>query len=335
LYILKGIFSRVIVVLGVSLLVFVLTRVVPSDPVAYMLGPRATPASIEQVKKELKLDLPIPIQYIQYIKRILFEKKLGMSLIERKDVFDIVKERLPATIELVIFAMSIAIVLGIPLGVLSATHKNTFIDQFSRVFTVSGVSIPAFWSGIMLQLLLGYGLSLLPLVGRIDGIPPHHITGLYLFDSLITLNFSAFFDSLRHIILPALVLSFSPLANFTRMLRVNMLDELTKNYIVVYRCSGISENVIVWKYMLKNAFSSTLTMIGLLTGFMLGGAFVVEKVFAWPGLARFGTDAIFNNDYNGMVGVVIIFSSAFVIINFVIDILYSYLDPRIRLRGVE
>jgi len=322
----------VLVVLGVSLLVFVLTRVVPSDPVAYLLGPRATKASIEQVKKELKLDLPIPIQYIQYIKGIFFERKLGISLIERRDVFDIVKERLPATIELIIFAMLIALVLGIPLGVISAIYKNTFIDQFSRVFTVAGVSIPQFWSGIMLQLLLGYGLSLLPLVGRIEGIPPHHITGLYLFDSLITLNFSAFFDSLYHIILPALVLSFSPLANFTRMLRVNMLDELTKNYIVVFRCSGISENTIVWKYMLKNAFSSTLTMIGLTTGFMLGGAFVVEKVFAWPGLARFGTDAIFNNDYNGMIGVIITISLVFVIINFVIDILYTYLDPRIKLR---
>lgn len=322
----------VAVVLGVSLLVFILTRVVPSDPVAYVLGPRATPASIEQLKKELKLDLPIPIQYIQYIKEIFFERKLGMSLIERRDVFGIVKEKLPATIELIIFAMLIAIVLGIPLGVISAIYKNTFIDHFSRIFTVTGVSIPQFWSGIMLQLLLGYGLSLLPLVGRINGIPPHHITGLYLFDSLITLNFSAFFDSLRHIILPALVLSFSPLANFTRMLRVSMLDELTKNYIVVFRCSGIPENIIVWKYMLKNAFSSTLTMIGLITGFMLGGAFVVEKVFAWPGLARFGTDAIFNNDYNGMVGVITTISLVFVIINFVIDILYTYLDPRIKLR---
>ena len=250
----------VAVVLGVSLLMFILTRVVPSDPVAYVLGPRATPASIEQLKKELKLDLPIPIQYIQYIKEIFFERKLGMSLIERRDVFDIVKERLPATIELIIFAMLIAIVLGIPLGVISAIYKNTFIDHFSRIFTVTGVSIPQFWSGIMLQLLLGYSLSLLPLVGRINGIPPHHITGLYLFDSLITLNFSAFFDSLRHIILPALVLSFSPLANFTRMLRVSMLDELTKNYIVVFRCSGIPENIIVWKYMLKNAFNLNLIL---------------------------------------------------------------------------
>jgi peptide/nickel transport system permease protein len=252
--------------------------------------------------------------------------------VEKRDVLEIIREKFPASIELILVSFLIAVILAIPLGVGSAIHRNGLTDHFNRVLALFGVSFPQFWSGLMLQLLFGYVLGFLPITGRISGPPPDSITRLYLLDSLLTLNFQAFWDALLHIILPAFVLSLGPLANITRLIRANMIDELGKDYINVSKAIGIHQMIISYKYMLRNAFSSSLTMIGFLIPLMLGHGFVVEKVFAWPGIARFGADAILANDFNGVVGVTLVICVAFVTVNFIVDELYGVLDPRIKVK---
>jgi peptide/nickel transport system permease protein len=202
----------------------------------------------------------------------------------------------------------------------------------SRIFAFAGVSLPRFWIGIMFQIALAYSLGLLPITGRISGDPPTHITGLYLLDSLVTRDFPAFMDSFRHILLPSITLSLSPLAQITRLIRASMIEQLRKDYTVVSRIIGMPENLNIYKYMLKNAFTATLTVIGLLFGWMIGNAFVVEQVFSWPGMARYGVNSVLRNDFNAVVGVTLVIGVGYVLINFIVDLLYGYLDPRIRLK---
>jgi len=330
-YLIKRLFYGVFVLIGLSILMFFLVRVMPGDPLRLVLGPMATEDQVELLKHQMGLDRPIHIQYIKYIESICFKGELGMSLVERRDVSDIIADKLPATVELVLVAVFIAVVVAIPLGVAAATHRNGLIDYLGRILALSGVSLPQFWVCLLFQLAFGFFLNLLPLTGRITGSPPIHITGLYLFDSIVTLNFRAFADSAAHIIGPAFVLSLSPLANVTRLVRASMIDELHKDYALMSKASGIPEILIHYKYVLKNAFSSALTMIGFLIPLMIGSAFVVETVFAWPGIARFGADSIINNDFNGVVGVALVVGASFVIINIIVDALYAVLDPRIRL----
>ena len=321
----------ILVLVGVSMLMFCLVRVIPGDPIATALGPMADEEARQKMRRQMGLDRPIPVQYVLYVKGIL-RGKFGISLVENRDVLEIIREKLPATIELILVSFTIAIVAAIPLGVISALHRNSVIDHLNRVTALFGVSFPQFWTGIMVQLLFGYVLGVLPITGRISGAPPESITGLYLVDSLLTLNLWAFWDSLVHIAAPAFILSLSPLANVTRLIRANMIDEMAKDYIDIASATGIHKTMISYKYMLRNAFSSALTMIGFLIPLMLGTAFVVEKVFAWPGIARFGADAIVSNDFNGVVGVTLIICLAFVIVNFIVDELYGVLDPRIKLQ---
>ncbi|MCK4417874.1 MAG: ABC transporter permease [Candidatus Latescibacteria bacterium] len=321
------------VLIGLSMLIFLLARVMPGDPARLALGPEATEEQVQQLRYELGLDQPIYIQYQMFVKGLL-KGKLGMSLETKRDVSEDLLQRFPATFELVAVAITIAVLAGIPLGIISALRKDRVIDQFSRLFAFAGISFPRFWIGIMFQIAFAYSLGLLPLAGRI-GIgsePPTHVTGLYLIDSLITLNFSAFRESLKYIILPAITLSLSPLGQVTRLIRASMIEQLNRDYTIVSRTIGMPENLNIYKYMLKNAFTSTLTVIGLVFGWMLGSAFVVEQVFAWPGMARYGVNAAVRNDFNAIVGVVLVIGLGYLLINFLVDLLYGYLDPRIRLK---
>lgn len=331
MYFLRRLIYMFLVLVGVSMLMFALVRVIPGDPIALVLGPNATKEDIEKMRREMALDRPIHIQYLQYVQGI-WDGHLGLSLVEKRDVMDVIREKFPATLELILVAMSIAIVASIPLGVIAALHRGGGWDHLNRLLALFGVSFPHFWSGLMFQLLFGSLLALTPLTGRISGQPPADLTGFYLLDSLLTLDLKALRDSLLHIIGPAVILCLGPLANITRLIRANMIDESAKDYIAVSQATGMSRAVIWYKYMLRNAFSSSLTTIGFLIPLMLGSAFVVEKVFAWPGLARFGADAIIANDFNGIVGVTLVICLAFVVVNLVIDLLYEVLDPRIRLQ---
>lgn len=331
MYFIQRLIYMILVVVGVSILMFFLVRVIPGDPIALALGANATQEDIEKMRHEMDLDQPIYVQYARYAQGVFYEGKLGMSLIEKRDVMDIVREKLPATLEVVLVAIILAMLISIPLGVTAALNQGGGWDHFNRLLALFGVSFPQFWAGLMFQLFFGFLLDLTPLTGRIGGSPPTDITGFYLIDSLLTVNWPAFQDSFIHIIGPALILSLGPLANITRLIRANMIDEMSKDYITVSQAIGISRVIIRYKYMLRNAFSSSLTMIGFLIPLMLGSAFVVEKVFAWPGMARFGADAIIANDFNGVVGVTLVICLAFVVVNLAIDFLYEVLDPRIRL----
>jgi peptide/nickel transport system permease protein len=322
---------HVFVLVGVSILMFFLVRVIPGDPIANVLGPMATKETVEKMRHEMGLDRPIYIQYLYYVKGIA-RGDLGMSLVEQRPIATIIKEKLPATAELVLLSIALAVILAIPLGVNSALHSNKFTDHINRIIALFGLSFPQFWIGIMLQLLFGYALAYLPLTGRISGAPPDPITGFYLIDSVLTVNFRAFWDSFIHILMPTIVLCLGPLATITRLIRANMIDQMNKDYINISRATGMPKPLISYKYMLRNAFSSALTMIGFLIPLMLGTAFVVEKVFAWPGIARYGADAILSNDFNGVVGVTLVISLVFVIVNFAVDELYGVLDPRIRMK---
>jgi peptide/nickel transport system permease protein len=327
---LRRLLNMLIVVLFVSLMMFVLVRVLPGDPVGAALGEGATTEQVEKFRVQMGMDKPLPVQYAVYL-RGLFDGHFGVSLIETRDVGDIVWERLPATLELVLCSLFLAIVLGVPLGILAATHRNGPVDQLSRLWSLTGVSFPQFWAALMLQLLLGAALALLPITGRLSGPPPAHITGLYLLDALLTGNGQAFGDALRHLISPTLVMAVGPLAQITSMVRSAMLDELGKPYVSYSQAVGMPRFLINYKYALRNAFSSTLTLIGFLFPLMIGGAFIVEKVFAWPGIARFGADSILANDYNAIVGVTLVVCLFVVAVNFITDELYVALDPRIRL----
>ena len=321
----------VLVLFGISLLIFFLARVMPGDPARLALGPEATQEQVQALRHRLGLDRPLYTQYYVFVKGLL-KGELGMSLVTKRDVSKDLIQRLPATLELVVVAMAIAVLAGIPLGVLSALHKDRTIDQLSRIFAFAGVSLPRFWIGIMFQIAFAYSLGLLPITGRITGDPPAHITGLYLLDSLLTRDFPAFMDSFKHILLPSITLSLSPLAQITRLIRASMIEQLRKDYTVVSRIIGMPENLNIYKYMLKNAFTATLTVIGLLFGWMIGNAFVVEQVFSWPGMARYGVNSVLRNDFNAVVGVTLVIGVGYVLINFIVDLLYGYLDPRIRLK---
>jgi peptide/nickel transport system permease protein len=327
---LRRVLNMLVVLLFVSLLMFVLVRVLPGDPVGAALGDGATKEQVEKFRAQMGMDKPLQVQYLVYLRGLL-DGHFGVSLVEPRDVGDIVWERLPATLELVLCSLMLAIIVGVPLGILAATHRNGPVDQVSRLSSLAGVSFPGFWAALMMQLLLGASLALLPITGRIAGPPPQDVTGLYLVDALLTGNFAAFADAGRHLIAPTIVLAVGPLAQITSMVRSSMLDELGKPYVAFSQAVGMPRFLINYKYALRNAFSSTLTLIGFLFPLMIGGAFVVEKVFAWPGIARFGADSILANDYNAIVGVTLVICLFVVVVNFVTEELYVALDPRIRL----
>lgn len=327
-FIIKRVLQMVPVLIGLSILIFFLTRIIPGDAVRLALGPQATEEQIAAMQEKLGLNDSIIIQYFNYMKG-LFQGDWGYSLRTSRNVFDDLIATFPATFELTTVALLIAIILGVPLGVISAIRKDKWADQFSRIFGLTGVAMPRFWLGIMLQIVFAYWLSLFPIIGRGE-IELTTITGMRLFDSLITLNFPAFIDSLKHIILPAIALSVGAMAQIMRLTRANMLEQLNKDYILASKAYGLPRNTIVYKYMLKNAFTSTLTIIGLTYGFLIGNAFLVEAVFGWPGMAQYGIQAVIYQDFNAIVGITLVIGLVFAVANLIVDILYSYLDPRIK-----
>ncbi len=330
-YLLRRLLHIIPALVGLSILIFLLSRVVPGDPARLALGPDATAEQVEQLRREMGLDRPLVEQYVRYVGG-LFRGDFGFSLRTRRNVAQDIREFLPATVELTTVAMVIAVGVGMPLGVLAAVHKDRTADHVSRLLALGGVALPRFWVAILLQLLFAYYLGILPTIGR-GPAPPVRITGLYLVDSLLVLNVPAFLVALKHIILPAVALSLGSLAQIARLVRANMIEEMRRDYALAARSYGLPERVIIFKYVLKNAFSSALTVIGLSYGFLLGNAFLVETVFAWPGLAFYGVDSLLFKDLNAVVGVTIVVGVAFAVVNLLVDIAYGYLDPRIRYEG--
>ena len=319
-------------IVGLSVLIFGISRVIPGDPVRLALGPEASEQQIEALRTEMGLDQPLPVQYLDWLVGVI-QGDWGMSLRTNNNVFSDIVARLPATFELTAVTLFFAVLLAIPFGVVAGTNKDRWQDHASRITALFGVSMPRFWVAIVLQIIFVVSLGLLPLSGRLsDGVtPPPTVTHLYLVDSLIAGQIGVFLDAATHLVLPAFALGLATLAQVMRLIRSDMIDEQRKDYVLAARAYGLPNNLIEYKYMLRNAFTSSLTVIGLAFGFLLGNAFLVEIVFAWPGMARYGVQAILYQDFNAIVGVTIVVGIGFVTANFVVDLLYGYLDPRVRL----
>ena len=331
-YLARRLIMIVFTILGLSILIFFIARVLPGDPARLALGPEASEAQVERLRELLGLNKPLYIQYFDYVLRLI-QGDWGLSLLTwRNTLYDIL-DRLPASIELTTIALGFAVIVGVPIGVLAGVNKDKKTDYISRTFALTGLSFPRFFVGILLQVFVYFCVAQFldwPISGRIGTKPPVRITGFYLIDSLITGNLRAFVSAVQHIVLPAFTLSLASIAQIARLTRAGIIEQYRKDYILQAKALGIPENLIIYKYMLKNAFTSVLTIIGLLYGFLIGNAFMVETVFVWPGLGYYGVRALLFKDLNAIVGVVITIGIIYAFVNLIVDLLYGYIDPRIR-----
>lgn len=329
-YVLRRLLLIIPLVLGITLMTFTISHLVPGDPARLAAGLHASTESVEALRRRLGLDKPLYIQYYLYLERLL-HGDLGTSIMTRRPVLEDIILRWPGTIELTTSAIIIILLLGIPLGVFSATNKDKPLDHISRIFSLIGVSIPSFWLALLAQLFFCKLLGIFPLGYRIDpNIELRRITGFNLIDSLITFNIQAFTNSFLHIILPSFVLAFQGLATIQRVLRSSMLDALTQDYIKMARAKGLQERRVIYKHALRNSLIPVVTVAGLMYGGMLGGTFIIESIFSWQGLGRYGAQAIMNLDFPAIMGVTIMYTLIFAFVNLIVDILYAALDPRIR-----
>ena len=336
-YILKRLLLVVLVVFGVVTISFFLSNVIPGDPATMWAGDRATAEQIEAAREELGLDRPLIIQYLTYMKKLV-KGDLGISIRTRRQVTEEIATRYAATFELVTTALLISLTIGIPLGILSAVRRNKLIDHVSRIIAISGVALPIFWLGMILQLLLHGGLELFPLQGRISSRvwadhPITDFTGLYVLDSLVTGNWTALLSVIHHMALPAITMALAGLAMITRMSRSSMLEVLKEDFIQTAQAYGVSRRMILYKYALKNALIPTVTIVGIIYGFMLGGSVVVESIFDWPGLGFFIVLSVSTSDYPAIMGSTLVFSLTFILIVLITDLLYFAIDPRIKIPG--
>jgi peptide/nickel transport system permease protein len=318
------------VLLGVSIVVFFMVRLIPGDPAQIMLGQQATQAQVQQVRENMGLDKPIIIQYGLFLKDAL-RGDLGDSTVTGRPVTTELMVRLPATFELTAFAMLIAVLVGVPVGVISAVKQYSLLDKTTSVLALTGISMPIFWLAMILVVIFGVNLELLPFPGRLDpttGITA--ITGLVLVDSLLTLNFAGFWDGLLHLIMPALALATIPMAVVMRMTRSSMLEIMNEDYVRTARAKGVVPWRVIVKHALRNAMLPTITVIGLQVGLLMGGAIITETIFSWPGIGLYTYTSISSRDYASIQGVVLYGALLFVLINLLVDILYAVLDPRVR-----
>lgn len=334
-FIIRRLAGAIFVLIGVSVITFALARVVPSNAAALYIGPRARPAEIERVEEELGLNKPLPVQYVVYMQSVL-RGDLGTSIGSKRPVMQELTERLPATLELLLAGMLLAILFGIPLGVISASRQGKSSDLVVRVVSIVGVSVPAFALGLVLQFIFFRSLDWLPLSGRIDSdmrfVSPVELkTGFYLIDTAVTQNWVAFKDAFWHLILPAVTLAAYPMALIARMTRSTMLEVLTQDYIRTAKAYGIKDRFIIYVYALKNAIGPTLTVVGLTFAFAITGTFFVEIIFNWPGLGLFTVRSLLNLDYPAIMGITLFGAVMYVTINLLVDLLQAWVDPRITL----
>ncbi len=315
---------------GVSLLTFALSRLVPGDPARLAAGAQATPEMYEQIRREFGLDQPLPAQYWTYVTGLL-QGDWGRSILSRRPVAEDLATYWPATLELVLVAMTIAVAIGVPLGVLAAVRSDRPADQVSRLVALLGVSVPAFWLAVLLQLFFGLRLGWLPVSGRLPALtdPPSHLTGLYLVDSLVTGHWDTAGAATRQILLPALTLSFPALATIMRFTRASLLETLGQDYVRTARAKGLVERGVVLRHALRNALSPTLTMIGLSFGWSMGGSVLVETVFDWPGIGLYATKSALTLDFMPIMGIALLYGVVFSLVNIAVDLSYGLLDPRI------
>jgi peptide/nickel transport system permease protein len=319
------------VLLGVSFATFALTHILPGNPVAKIVGPYVSPAQRRVVAHQLGLDRPFYDQYLTYVRKVL-HGDLGVSLTTGQSVAGDLSQRLGATVELMTTALVIALAVAIPLGVLAAVRRNTWVDAVAHVIAVSGISVPIFWSGIMLSYLLFYKLGIAsPPVGRIDpGLsPPRTITGLYVVDSTLTGNWAVLRSAINHVWLPAAVMGFSVMAPIMRIVRQGMVEALASPPLLALRSLGVSRRSLL-KHALKNALLPVITMTAVVYGYLLGGSVLIESIFSWPGMGLYAYNAISASDFLAVQGFILYATTIYVIVYFVSDVLYLAADPRVR-----
>ncbi|KLU66951.1 dipeptide transport system permease protein DppB [Desulfosporosinus acididurans] len=329
-YIIKRLLMLIPVLLGVSIIVFLIMRVFSPDPAPIVLGQHATQQAVAAWRQVNGLNDPIYLQYYHYLTGAL-TGNLGTSYYTKLPVVKEIMSRFPATIELAIVAIILASFFGIVIGVISAVKKNSIFDNAGMFIALIGVSMPIFWLGILLIILFSGALHWLPSNGRINPLlEPAHITGFFLIDSLMAGNMDAFFDALRHLILPASALAMYSMAIITRMTRSSMLDTLQQDFIRTARAKGVPEGKVVRKHALRNGLIPIVTVIGLQLGSLLGGAVLTETVFSWPGIGAYTVECILKSDFPVVQGVVLLVATIYVLMNLIVDLIYAFLDPRIK-----
>ena len=332
----KRLIYLVVMLFGVATLVFILTKMIPGDPTVANLSHRALndPEVVEAYRAKYGLDQPVFVQYILYIKNLL-HLDLGTSIRTNKPVLDELARCYPATIELALFAIILAALLGILFGVISAIKRNSILDQVVRALSVTGVSIPSFWFALLVLYFFYYKLHIFPGPGRLSNSfsAPATVTGMYVIDSLIEGNPAKALDALQHLILPGLVLAAFTMGLITRTTRSNLLDVMSTDYIRTARAKGLSRVGLIVRHALGNALIPVLTVIGLGLGNLLGGMVLVETIFNWPGVGQFAYESVLSVDYPSIIGVALLIALNYMVINTVVDILYGVIDPRVRCNG--
>ena len=314
-----------------SFLVFFLMQLAPGDPVTLLLGEDAEPHEIEEITREWGLDQPIIVQYWQFVSKAV-QGDFGESMRYGEPVLQLVVERLPATVELALASLLVAIVIALPIGVYSAIKHNSLWDHSGMTLALVGLSVPNFWLGIMLIFFLGGQWNLLPVAGRLTyGVDVTPVTQLMLVDALIAGDLPAFWDAFKHILLPAVTLGTSFAAIITRISRSSVLEVIRQDYITTARAKGLSERTVIWKHTLRNALITIITILGLQLGALLSGSVITETVFSWPGIGSLLIQAITTRDYKLAQGVILFFAMVYFFINLTVDLLYTWVDPRIRL----
>ncbi len=345
-YIIRRLVSVIPTIIGVTFVIFMFQRLIPGDPAVAMLGEHATEENVERIREQFGLNRPAFLdraaleegdikgffdsQYFRYLSRLI-KLDLGTSIHRRIPVAETLAIRFPATIELALASLLIAILVGIPVGIASAARRNSTLDSASMIGSLIGVSMPIFWLGIMLIMIFAVYLKWLPSGGRISAnIALEYQTHFILIDTLLARDFPAFWDGLQHLILPAIALATIPMAIIARMTRSSMLDVLQEDYIRTAHAKGVMERYVLFKHALKNAFLPVITIIGLQAGILLAGAVLTETIFSWPGIGKWIYDAIIGRDYPIVQGGTLLIALLFIFINLIIDISYAFLDPRIH-----
>jgi len=333
--ILKRLAMAIPSLIGVVIVTFLLTRALPGDPAAYFAGPAATPQAIEEVRVKLGLDKPLIAQFGRYVVD-LAHGNLGTSLTTGQPVATELRSRLPASAELTLLGLVVSIAIAVPLGILAATRPNSPVDHACRVIATAGVSLPVFFTGLILVYVFYYLLGWAPApLGRLDVFysPPPQVTGFYLIDSLIAGDLETFMAALKQLILPALTLGIFSLAPIARMTRASMLAVLASDFVRTARASGLSAYTVTVRYAFRNAMLPVVTTLGMVFSFLLGANVLVEKVFAWPGIGSYAVEALLTSDFAPVQGFVLTMAAMYVAINLMIDILYGVIDPRVRLEA--
>jgi len=330
-YVIKRMALFFVVIFGVVTVTFLLSHVIPADPVGAILGENAPPELVRKTERLLGLHLPLHQQYIRFIKGVV-SWDFGMALRTQNPVSEDLKTYFPATLELVMLSMLIAITCGIGFGIISAVKRNEMPDNISRVFSLVGISMPAFWLGLLLILILYYHLDLIPAGGRLSPriSSPPGITGLYTLDSLLAGEFKTFWDALYHLLGPALVLGWIQTAYICRVTRSSMLEVFNEEYIRTARVKGLKEKIVILRHAFKNAAIPVITMVGISFGYLLEGSVLTETVFGYPGLGRYSVNSFLSLDLNAVVGSVTLIAICYALSNLIVDLIYGFLDPRVK-----